>query len=138
MSFYMLADEKEVQFYKQFEVKPITNISKCSFRNLYLIGEEIGEDVCDRAEQDPENRYGGGCHGCEKNKADMEWYPPITDDVLISILLVCGTDGIKGDIYSQELVDEILDYAFVLSLNKGVKEIIHDVLQAHVENYWRA
>ena len=135
MSFYMLADEKEIQFYKKFEVKPITNISKCSFRNLYLIGEELGEDVCERAEQDPTNTY--GCDNCPKEVADVEWYPPIHDDVLISILLICGTEGIDEYKYSQKLVDKILDYAFVLSLNKEVKERIHDVLVAYVENYWR-
>ena len=135
MSFYMLADDKEIQFYKQFEVKPITNISKCSFKNLSIIGEEIGDDVCERAEQDPTNTY--GCDGCPKNKTDIEWYPPIHDNVLISILLICGTEGINEYRYSQQLVDKILDYAFVLSLNKEVKERIHDVLEAYLENYWR-
>lgn len=136
--FYMQADEKEIQFYKQFDVKPITHISECAFHNLDLIGLEIGDDVCEKAEEDYYGAEPEGCGDCPKRKENIEWYPPIQDHVLVSLLLVCGTDGFDGGYeYSQELVDKILDYAFILSLNKEVKEKIHNMLEAYLESYWR-
>lgn len=135
--FYMQADEKEIQFYKQFDVKPIAMISECGFKNLNLIGVEIGDDCCEKAEADYDGPEPNGCGSCPKGETKIEWYPPIQDHVLISLLIICGTEGFDDYIYSQKLVNKILDFAFVLSLNKESKKKIHEVLEAYIESYWR-
>lgn len=132
MNFYLEADEKEVAFYKHFKVKP-KMMSSCSFHNLNKHGIEIGSDVCERA--DDENST---CKGCEGEIDNIECYPPITSVELLLIILICGTEGHSTSLYyCTELIDKILNYAIIMSLNEDVYNKIQEVLQNHVEEIYK-
>ena len=125
-------DEKEIQFYKHFKIKPIVMISDCSFHNLSKFDIEIGSDVCEYVEEESSK----GCKDCEKSKENIEWYPPITDQILLQLILICGTEGFKCPFYyCQELVDKILNYSIIMSLNKKVFKDIQGILKSYIKSY---
>lgn len=76
---------EEQQFYQHFNIQPIMLVD-CSYYNEFNYGIFYGDDVCEHAEQQTEDY---SCEKCDKTKNKEEWYPPITDDVLLRLLLMC-------------------------------------------------
>lgn len=134
MNFYLEATEKEVNFYKHFKIKPIATISDCSFHNLSKFGIDLGDDVCEKI--DDEQDITDGCGDCPKQVENIEWYPPIDATVLLLLVIVCGTEGLKCSLYyCSELIDNILNYAIIMSLNEETYAKIQEILQNHVEEF---
>ena len=129
----MNADKKEIAFYEHFNVQP-KMMSECRFHNLGVYGVEIGNDVCDYNED--ENIT---CKGCPSTVEDVGYYPPIDSTVLVLIVWICGTEEHSTPLYyCTELIDKILNYAIIMSLNSEIYDKIQKVLQNHVWEYYKS
>lgn len=83
----MRCTKMEEDFYCNLNISPIGLLSDCQYENEYRLGEEFGNDVCIH-----ENETGFECDNCKNGKPIHVFYPPITDDLMINFLLVCGID----------------------------------------------
>jgi len=128
----MVADEKEIEFYCYFDIAPLGLLSDCQYDNEFRLGVCEGQDVCDYLEE----MEGNPCHKCKKSKQEKLYYPPITDSVIINLLLLVGVDNLNLDCYStQEDKYKILDY--VKTFKQSANSLIRDILIGHLQEWGR-
>ena len=123
----------EKQFYKYFNVAPVM-LSNCTYHNEFTYGIEYGEDVCEFVDEDPETNH---CKTCKKAEQLQEYYPSITEDVLLRFVLICSLDidwtgksVAKASIY--DIKEKILN-SIMYQVNKDslVGITITQILNAH-------
>ena len=133
MNLDILKNKRDIQFYKQYGVKPRLLLSDCSFDNLVRTGFEVGSDYCLHVDEENFN-----CETCELHEQKHEYYPPITDALLLQMILVCGTKDLNCPIqYGDEMKEAILKHVETLCDKLEVKNIITKLLKAHVEEWSR-
>ena len=128
---YRVAPEKEQEFYAYFDISPIGVLSDCGFENLQRLGIEEGYDVCEHMYEKDFN-----CKQCKDSEQKYPWYPPITDDLIINLLLLCGTENLDLDCYScEEDKYKILEY--VKQYKQSAYDLIRDILIGHLQEWSR-
>ena len=131
----MIADEKEIEFYSYFDISPIGILSNCQYDNEFRLGLEYGEDVCEHVDEDPDSY---SCNTCIKHKQDTLYYPPITDDLIINLLLLCGTENLNVERYSTKQDKySILEYIKQFKQSQSAYDLIRDLLIGHLQEWSR-
>lgn len=127
---YRVAPEKEQEFYAFFDVAPLGILSDCGFDNLHRLHIEEGYDVC-------EHMYDGiKCENCEYSKQKYPWYPPITDDLIINLLLLVGTENLEVGTYST-LQDKYQILEYVKTFKPSGYSLIREILIGHLQEWSR-
>lgn len=88
----------EEDFYCYFDIAPICMLSDCMFHNECHHGISFGDDVCEQVDSDPLGED-TSCGDCPKKEEKYLYYPPITDDLLVNFVLICGTENIHTTSY---------------------------------------
>lgn len=123
----------ELDFYAFYNISPIGLLSDCQYDNELRLGIEYGDDVCEYIQDETSH-----CKECEKQKQKIPYYPPITDDVIINILLICGTRGLDISTYwNKEHKLKILEFARNKSKASRLYRRIRDILIIHMQDYGR-
>jgi hypothetical protein len=138
----LLASDKEQDFYKYFGIKPLCLLSDCQYFNESHYGISYGDDVCETAEiiSNDNISYPFTDFNCEKDCkkviAKTPYYPPITDDVIVNLLLVCGTIDLDLTSYrNKEHKEKILDYVTEKTKDSDKKALIRNLLVIHIQEY---
>ena len=125
-----IAGKRDREFYEYFEVGPIGMLSACGFDNLARFGIEEGFDVCEHVEEEEFK-----CKDCKNAEQKYPYYCPITNDLIIKLLLLVGTVGLKTKTYERpEDRTNILEYVKKFKETKLAQ--IQDVLRNHLRD-WR-
>lgn len=124
----------EEDFYCYFNISPICLLSDCQFHNEFKHRISFGEDVCEHVD---DNGY--NCENCSKSEEKYLYYPPITDDLLINFLLLCGLNGLKTKhYYTYQDKQDILDYVKAVAKdNETITKHIRELLTAQCQEYGR-
>lgn len=80
---------QEEDFYCHFDIAPICLLSDCQYHNEFEHGVCFGDDVCEYMDD-----KGYNCTDCSKSEEKHLYYPPITDDLIVNFILICGTENI--------------------------------------------
>ena len=121
-------------FYKFFNIEAANVLSDCSYFNLYDIGCEYGDDVCEHMDDDVT------CKECPKSEKRYEHYPPITDDIIVNLILICGLPVPPLSCYYNTLRDKQIILDFVKNKVQKCPDLFNRIqilLQAHVYEYTR-
>lgn len=121
-------------FYKFFNIEAANVLSDCSYFNLYDIGYEYGDDVCEHMDDDIT------CKECPKSEKRYEHYPPITDDIIVNLILICGLPVPPLSCYYNTLRDKQIILDFVKNKVQKCPDLFNRIqilLQAHVYEYTR-
>ena len=129
----MIADEKEVEFYCYFDISPICMLSNCQYYNEFEHDVCYGDDICeymDEADHD--------CIVCEKREETKLYYPPITDDLIINLILLCGTENLNVERYcTKQDKYSILEYIKQFKQSQSAYDLIRDLLIGHLQEWSR-
>jgi len=132
MSF--IAKEDEVNFYCHFDVAPLGMLSDCQYHNEFHLGVSYGDDVCEHTDDEYD------CKQCLKNEEKYLYYPPITDDLLVNFLLICGIDsGLATKHYYtfQDKYDILCYVKAKADKDTKVKQEIRQLLLGQCQEYGR-
>ena len=136
---YNVAEEKDINFYCYFTIASLGILTGCMYDNELKHGIQFGDDVCEYTECEmPWNPKNDSCEGCPKLKEETLYYPPITDNILLNLILICGLDGLDLPLYySEEHKDKILNWAILKSKDENIKQKIRDLLIGHLQEWSR-
>lgn len=128
---YKVADDIDVDFYCYFNVSPIALLADCSFTNLANVGLEDGYDTCWY-----EDGIEGGCPKCKYNEPKYLWYPPITDRMIINLLLMTGTNDLDLPFYDGNKT-KLYEYFKQKAKDNDIEQKIKDLLIGEVQEWSR-
>lgn len=129
---WRVADDTDVEFYTYFDISPIALLADCSFSNLANLGLEDGYDICFY-----EDGIEGGCPKCEYNKPKHLWYPPITDQIIINMLLITGTIGLNLPYYNYEQKPNLYKWLKQKAQDDTIRQKIRNILTGEVQEWSR-
>lgn len=114
-------------FYKHYLIEPMLMLSECQYDNEMNVGVSYGDDVCEHLEDD----Y--SCEECSKSRKTKEYYPSISDYVLLSMLLIVNRAGHlaydNSSIETEEKREEFIKNLIAISdedeeVYNGIKEFL--------------
>jgi hypothetical protein len=131
-------NEKEIDFYAHFDIAPICMLSDCMYHNECHHGVSWGDEVCEQIDADPlgENT---SCEGCTKQEEKYLYYPPITDDLFVNFVLICGTENIHTTSYYTKQDQETIlnDTIAVCEKFPTAKNKVRQLLIGQCQEYGR-
>ena len=84
---------KTEDFWSYFDIAPLCLLAECMYHNECKHGVSWGDECCDFLDADPLEEA-SSCDTCEKSEEKYLYYPSITDEVLLNLILICGTEGL--------------------------------------------
>lgn len=107
----------EQNFYEYFEIPYLFLLTDCQFFNEKSFNVAQGEDICENTEKE-----NFSCKSCKKSNPKYPYYPPITNELLINILLSIDTQSLNVDKYvneqdKQKLLTSIVEKSEIGSIN---------------------
>lgn len=133
---YQIADEEDIKFYCYFDMCPLELLSNCQFDNEFRLGIEYGEDVCEFIN---EEQTESTCKDCPKLKQKTPWYPPITDQIIVNLILITGIT--KSDLplyYNNEHKLQVFRHSIEqANNNESIRNEIRKLLQGHLQEWSR-
>lgn len=132
-----VVSETDLNFYIHFSIAPIGRLSNCEYDNMFRLGVSYGEDICDYIDEDPEINH---CKTCEKAKQETLYYPPITDFILVNLLILAGTKPSELPIYCGRDEDKsrIFEHVKVKCWSDNtLRDKVRDLLIGHLQEWSR-
>jgi len=128
---------KTEDFWSYFDIAPLCLLAECMYHNECKHGISWGDECCDFLDADPLEEA-SSCDTCEKSEEKYLYYPSITDEVLLNLILICGTEGLDLPLYySEEHRDKILNFAIIKSKDEDIRTRIREYLIGVEQKYGR-
>jgi len=130
---YRIASNIDQDFYTHFNISPLGLLSDCGFENLGRLGIEEGYDICIHMEEENFD-----CKKCKNSEQKYPWYPPITDQVVINLLIFAGTSASELPIYSGRDEDKNIIFEHVKNkcwTDNTLRDKIRDLLVGHLQEW---
>lgn len=129
----MIADDREIDFYRYFDINPVGKLSNCQYDNELRLGVEFGDDLCSNLKDEDQKN---ACNNCPKHEQIELYYPPITDDVIINLILLVGVDDLNLDTYATA-ADKYVILDYIKRFKKSAYSLIKEILIGHLQEWNR-